>query len=467
MPTLHSGSYKRKPGRSYSRAGYERAKQHIREGEELSEELGGSDKDVKEFFFSLPAGELRQILNEYGEKFGRSALEWAEHAMPKWRTGRIKMSGLVASRLFSFLPKHMGWEAKCKLVEKLWLKYAPRSNKQFEVLPEDTAEVIVSRVEQYLLGLNLGHSIPDTLKKRFNWLAQNDVTAYQRLLNHALEYDRALSLAAVRREVPIIINSARSAGFSNMRVRRTITVGGHSIEISCKSGFMDHMPKGAKAFWFFLICVVILNAFFLLGDSKKVTNSPAASTPKASQATPLPEIRILTPDSLRAESRPEPVSKYADLQPPYRESVMRTLLSDFDKQLTAGALPEASADLESCKEIMEVDPDLKNRFEPIVYNGVGLVYLTDKRYKEAIAGFQNALRSNKAYQTRGLRIRLHNNLGRSYHGMGDIERAVWHYKKAIIEGRLSGAGISIFSRIHFVDLYELRSKISDPIKTWL
>lgn len=42
----------RRYGRGISDIGLERALQHIREGEELSRELGGTDKDVKQYFFS-------------------------------------------------------------------------------------------------------------------------------------------------------------------------------------------------------------------------------------------------------------------------------------------------------------------------------------------------------------------------------------------------------------------------------
>ena len=45
--------------------GLERALKHIREAETLSSELGGTDKDVKEYFFSLPLQflSLKLLLN--------------------------------------------------------------------------------------------------------------------------------------------------------------------------------------------------------------------------------------------------------------------------------------------------------------------------------------------------------------------------------------------------------------------
>jgi hypothetical protein len=38
--------------------GHKKALQHIHEAEELSQQLGGTDEDVKKYFFSLPPKEL-------------------------------------------------------------------------------------------------------------------------------------------------------------------------------------------------------------------------------------------------------------------------------------------------------------------------------------------------------------------------------------------------------------------------
>ena len=55
--------------------GYERARQHIEDAQRLSRELGGTDVDVKKYFFSLPSNQLNVILTEYGEKFVKGAAD--------------------------------------------------------------------------------------------------------------------------------------------------------------------------------------------------------------------------------------------------------------------------------------------------------------------------------------------------------------------------------------------------------
>src|SRR5215469_5747346 len=97
-----STGYRR--SRSYGR---ERALEHIAAAKRLTAELGGMDQGVKAYFFSLSPVELSSILNEYQGKYGRSAREYAEQTIPKWRSGRVQMSGMVAERLFNLLPSRM------------------------------------------------------------------------------------------------------------------------------------------------------------------------------------------------------------------------------------------------------------------------------------------------------------------------------------------------------------------------
>ena len=73
----------------HRRPGYERALEHIREAEELSRELGGTDEDVKSYFFSLSGAELRSVLDAYERANGSLAREYAEETMSKWRSGRV------------------------------------------------------------------------------------------------------------------------------------------------------------------------------------------------------------------------------------------------------------------------------------------------------------------------------------------------------------------------------------------
>ena len=76
-------------------SGQERARQHIEEFHAFESELGGSVTDVQQYFFDLPRNQLKKILVTYREKYGDDPANYAEETLPKWRSGKRRMSGLV------------------------------------------------------------------------------------------------------------------------------------------------------------------------------------------------------------------------------------------------------------------------------------------------------------------------------------------------------------------------------------
>ena len=67
--------YARSRGYRGRNQGMERALKHIEEGREFSREIGGTDEDVKAYFFQLNPSELSQILSEYGRLYGKPVLQ--------------------------------------------------------------------------------------------------------------------------------------------------------------------------------------------------------------------------------------------------------------------------------------------------------------------------------------------------------------------------------------------------------
>jgi hypothetical protein len=165
-------AYRRRSWHRYQRhdAGYERARQHIEEARRLTEELGGTDQDVKQYFFSLSASALQDILREYGNQFGSEARRYAERTIERWRSGTVTMSGMVASRLFKMLPPRMPLADKYRLVENLWNHVGPSSKKTIRVGLDATIEQIVLAVRTHINEVVVCYRIPENLERRFEWL---------------------------------------------------------------------------------------------------------------------------------------------------------------------------------------------------------------------------------------------------------------------------------------------------------
>lgn len=244
------------------------ALQHIEEAEELSEELGGTDDDVKEYFFSLTAEQLTPILAEYGDKFGTNARDYATKTLPMWKSGRRRMSGLVAHRLFSLLPRFMPIEKKFGLVKSLWEQKCPCSEKTFYVGRDADHDRLVELVKEHLSTVVRDYSIPETIVNRFSWLAQDDVDLQQKLHNYFLQLHREVVTEAVRDRIPRLLKQLRASATLHQSLTQVVEVASHVVrleftsEVSGITSEKPHRTLGSDTGCLFVIALAI---FLLLG----------------------------------------------------------------------------------------------------------------------------------------------------------------------------------------------------------
>ena len=213
--------------RSY---GHEKALEHIRAAQALSSELGGTDEDVKEYFFSLTDSPLKFILNKYENKYGKQAREYAEKTLPKWKKGEVHMSGLVAERLFNLLPPSMPIESKLNLTESLWRHVGPSSYKTYYIGTDVDLEEVSKRVKDHLEKVVVQYNIPEFMEARFNWLSQGDVDIKQQLLNHFIQQEKLLLSEALRTKLPILMDHLNSKeGKLTTSIKQSLIIGKHEV----------------------------------------------------------------------------------------------------------------------------------------------------------------------------------------------------------------------------------------------
>jgi hypothetical protein len=224
--------------RKFSRnPGHEAAKKHIAAAREFTEELGGIDQDVKNYFFSLKPSELKKTMNDYGSIFGTEKQSYAEQTFEAWKTGRREMSGIVAQRLFSLLPPQMPLEKKYELVENLWKHLGPKSNKVLTVGYDVSPQTAVDAVANVMLHEVQAFTIPESMEKRFTWLAAGDVSVKQRLLNHLQELERHAIIAGTSLQLPSILQYLNSPnGLSTQAAAQEIRIGNHLVRLEFERG---------------------------------------------------------------------------------------------------------------------------------------------------------------------------------------------------------------------------------------
>jgi len=248
--------------------GHERALEHIREAEILTLELGGTDEDVKKYFFSLSAIHLKAILDKYEKQYGNSARVYAEETLPKWQNGYVHMSGMVAERLFNLLPPTMPIETKFQLIDGLWKHVGPSSTKIFYIGLGADLEDVMRRVKEHLEEVVIKYDIPNSMEARFRWLSQGEVGIKQHLLNYFRQQEKDLLSKALQIQLPVLMNHLNSEkGILTTHVTQVLKVGKHEVQIVFNehvNGISETAPMrpGEKSdyswIWWILVIIFVL-----------------------------------------------------------------------------------------------------------------------------------------------------------------------------------------------------------------
>lgn len=220
----------RKYGASHN-AGLEVALRHIEQAKTFSQEIGGTDRDVKEYFFSLERQELERILLEYGKKYGASAELYARSAMLRWKSGATKMSGDVAKRLFDLLPPQMPLKKKYELAENVWRHFGPKSSHSFSVGPEVDINSLAQSVASVLEEEVSNYSLPENLRRRFTWLSSGDIRVKEELLNYFREIEKKIALQKILLELPVLQRHFRDNPTVSRQAKTLIQVHKHEISL--------------------------------------------------------------------------------------------------------------------------------------------------------------------------------------------------------------------------------------------
>jgi hypothetical protein len=155
------------------------------------------------------------------------------------------MSGVVAGRLFSLLPAFMPVQKKYDLVKSLWEAKCPHSRKTFYVGPDADAQEIVVLVKQHLLDVVQSYVIPESIAKRFQWLARDDVRLQQELHNYFLRLNREVISLASDDRIPQLLAKMR-ANVIVQRMSQNVQLGNHHLELvfdPAASGVSTERPK--------------------------------------------------------------------------------------------------------------------------------------------------------------------------------------------------------------------------------
>ena len=228
-----------------SSRGQEAARRHIREAEDFSRELGGTDKDVKEYFFALSPSEIDAVLSVYGQQYGSQKESYARETYGSWKTGKRRMSGLVAKRLFNLLPPRMPLDKKYELAENIWRHFGPSSRTSFMVGTSADIKEISRVLTQKLDDAVSTYELPENILKRFDWLSAGDVRLKEKLLNHFRQEEKKLCVDRVKAEMPLLQRQMAQHSDVTALAKSVIQIDKHEISIWVDKKLEDEICEGS------------------------------------------------------------------------------------------------------------------------------------------------------------------------------------------------------------------------------
>ena len=221
-------------GSEYS---YEHNQRRIEEAERLRAELGDAEAQARDTFLNLDAQRRLHLLHAYRERHGQRQYEYCIATLDRWRSGRVKMSGLVAERIFDLLPRFVTPGERHQIAEKLWTHLSPGSDNQILVRRDSSPEQVRSALDDYARRHIRSYNFPDRLRERFTWIANRDVRVTESLLNHFQQIEYRIAVDAIRVRLPIIEEKLRTLGEGfAATATEEIRVGKHRLKIVFTSG---------------------------------------------------------------------------------------------------------------------------------------------------------------------------------------------------------------------------------------
>ncbi len=168
--------------RRYRRYYTSRAAEHVAARQRLSLVFAGIDQDIEKIFLNLPSHKLEAVFVRYGKSAGSQAESYARATYQKWKSGSVKMSGVVAERLLNLVPPALDASARFDLVRKLRAAHFKRASHHVTASPQDWRARLMPLINDIVAAAST-FKLPPELVDRVKWLADGDAIAAQKLLS--------------------------------------------------------------------------------------------------------------------------------------------------------------------------------------------------------------------------------------------------------------------------------------------
>src|SRR5262249_6358703 len=142
-----------------------------------------------------------------------------------------KMSGLVAKRLFEFLPPRMPLATKLELAGNVWRQFETGSSRPYTSGPNAQPHLGIDIIHATFTSVNQDYHIPERVKNRFDWLAGGDVYVKEHLLNYFRQMDKKIATDSLDAQLPVLQAQMRNHSGHTGSIHTTVQIHKHSVQI--------------------------------------------------------------------------------------------------------------------------------------------------------------------------------------------------------------------------------------------
>ncbi len=160
---------------------------------------GAQNAELVKVLLNLEEKPLEDLFRLYRDQFGGSAARYARNTYHKWKSGEVRPNKQTFSRFLINLPKVMSFDLKCEVLRELREVYCATEKHKLTVRTDDWKEKLTPLVEG-MIARAKDAELPDVLRRRLTWLAEDDVEVANALLQRSQTQVSLDALALLEKE---------------------------------------------------------------------------------------------------------------------------------------------------------------------------------------------------------------------------------------------------------------------------
>jgi len=174
--------------------------------------FGTTVSDINVAFFELNKDDLNELFIEYGQRYGKSAENYARRSYEKWKSGATSLSGKTMERIIELAPPYLSQEQRFELLKKVIDHNKPTKSRRIDINIKDPQEGI-ERLKKELDELKSNDPLaylPEHVMDAASWLYADDVTAARSMLAQAAKAEYEIKKQSANKEIQLLLRTIES-----------------------------------------------------------------------------------------------------------------------------------------------------------------------------------------------------------------------------------------------------------------